>query len=106
MATKLLPATAGAATGNGPAIQIKGTDTAFNYRTFQAVGQVSTGTGSATMLIQASNDGVNFLTVGTITLSLTTTTTNDGIAIAAAWEWYRVNYNIPANGTVTVYMKA
>lgn len=105
MSTKLLPATTGAATGFSPAIEIRGTTPPFIWRTFQAVGVMSTGTAVATVTVQASNDGVNFLDLATISLTMTTTAVTDGFSTGAMWEWYRVSYSIPANGTVTVFMK-
>jgi hypothetical protein len=55
--------------------------------TFQAV---ITGTGSVTttVTIQCSLDGVNWLTLGTISLSGTTTAT-DGFVSAGEWLTYR-----------------
>ena len=80
---------------------------AYGYRSFQASGLTTTSTGAATILIQVSNDGVNYITMGTITLTLGTTTTSDGFAAANSWEYYRANLSaISGTGAlVTVYMK-
>ena len=59
----------------------------WGNRTFQAV---ITGTGAltGTILIQCSNDNVNFITLGTITLS-GTTTASDGFASSGEWAFHR-----------------
>ena len=57
--------------------------------TFQAT-VTGSGTVSATVAIEVSNDGDNFITLGTITLSGTTTAT-DGFASAANWAVVRAN---------------
>lgn len=49
---------------------------------------VGTGSVSATVLIEVSNDGSNWLTLGTIVLS-GTTSDQDGFAANAAWVWVR-----------------
>ena len=79
----------------------------YTYHSFQANGLTTTSTGAATVLIQVSDDGVNFLTLGTITLTLGTAVTSDGFAVANTWEYYRANLSA-VSGTganVTVYMK-
>jgi hypothetical protein len=79
----------------------------YTYHSFQAVGNTSASTGAATVLIQVSNDGTNFITLGTITLTLGTAATSDGFAVANTWEYYRANLSVVSgtNATVTVYMK-
>lgn len=57
--------------------------------TFQATVS-GTGTVTATVLIQVSNDGTNWITLGTITLSGTTSAT-DGFASSAPWAYVRSN---------------
>ncbi len=49
-----------------------------------------TGTVSATVAIEVSNDNTNFVTLGTITLSGTTSAT-DGFAFSAPWVYIRSN---------------
>jgi hypothetical protein len=58
-------------------------------------------------LIEVSNDGVNYITMGTITLTLGTSVTSDGFAVANSYEYYRANVSaISGTGAnVTVYMK-
>lgn len=60
-------------------------------KTFQAV-VTGSGSVSATVLIQVSNDVTNlgWITLGTITLTGTTTAT-DGFATQAGWAYYRAN---------------
>lgn len=79
----------------------------YGYRSFQAVGTVSASTGSTTVQIQASNDGTNYITLGTITLALSTSAASDGFAAANSWEYYRANVSAISGttATVTVYMK-
>jgi len=58
-------------------------------RTFQATGFTTAGAGSVTIVIEASNDNVNFLTLATITLVLGVAVTTDGTASDAAWRYVR-----------------
>jgi len=55
--------------------------------TFQAK-VAGTGTVTATVLIEVSNNGTDFILAGTITLS-GTASANDGFAIAAPWAYAR-----------------
>lgn len=58
-------------------------------RTFQASGKVSASTGAATVQIQGSNDGVNFVILDTLSLTLGTVTTSDGYESSAPWVYVR-----------------
>ncbi|TXG77634.1 hypothetical protein E6Q11_02575 [Candidatus Dojkabacteria bacterium] len=58
-------------------------------KTFQAT-VTGTGAVTATVLVEVSNNNVDFITLGTITLSGTTSST-DGFASEAPWAWYRGN---------------
>lgn len=60
-------------------------------RTFQAKGSTSASTGSASVAVQVSNDGTNWLTLGTITLSLSTSESSDGFSSDSPWEYVRGN---------------
>lgn len=60
-------------------------------RSFQAEGETSSGAGSATVDVEVSNDCVNYVTAGTITLTLSTTTSDDGFVTDAAWVCVRGN---------------
>jgi hypothetical protein len=75
-------------------------------RTFQAT-VAGTGAVSATVIIEGSNDGANFLTLGTITLS-GTTSASDGFVSDAAWGYVRARLTaISGTGAaVTVAMGA
>jgi hypothetical protein len=96
-------------TGAGTAWNPRDTSAVATYtqHSFQAVGSTSASTGAATILIQVSNDGVNYITMGTITLVLGTSATSDGFAVANSYEYYRANLSaISGTGAkVTVYMK-
>jgi hypothetical protein len=75
-----------------------------NLVTFQAVATAASGTVTGTILIQVSNDGANWITMGTITLNATTPAF-DGFASAAMWEYVRANLTaVSAATTVVVTM--
>jgi hypothetical protein len=96
-------------TGAGTAWNPRDTTAFATYvqHSFQAKGTTTSSTGAATILIEVSNDGVNFITMGTITLTLGTSATSDGFAVANTYEYYRANVSaISGTGAqVTVYMK-
>ncbi len=73
-------------------------------RTFQAA-VTGTGAVSATVLIEGSNDGVNFLLLGTITLT-GTTSASDGFVSSAAWDSVRARLTAISgtNAAVTVVL--
>jgi len=74
------------ATGAGNSVRsIRGAST------FQASGSVASATGAATIAVQVSDDNINWLTLGTITLALTTTSSSDGFASDAPWAFVRGN---------------
>lgn len=60
-------------------------------RTFQAKGSTSAGAGAAAVEVQASNDKVNWIVLGTISLTLGTTETSDGFTTDAPWRYIRGN---------------
>ena len=74
--------------------------------TFQAV-VTGTGTVSATVTIEYSNDGINVCSTvgGTITLS-GTTTSSDGFTSSSPWKYARANVTAVSGtgATVQVYM--
>lgn len=80
------------------------------YSTFQAVGSTSAGVGAATVVVQGSNDGTNWLELGTITLVLGTAETSDGFASSAPWLVVRGFVDTAGitgtDGTVTLYLGA
>ena len=73
-------------------------------RTYQAT-VLGSGAQTATVIVEGSNENINFLTLGTITLS-GTTTASDGFASEAAWVFVRARLTaISGTGaTVTVVM--
>lgn len=61
---------------------------------YQAI-VAGTGAVTATVVVEVSNDGTNFLTLGTITLS-GTTSANDGFAVGFGCKWAYVRGNVTA----------
>lgn len=98
---------AATATGAGASINLCGLDQDA-ASTFQAIGMVSASTGSAVVAIEVSNDNVNWITMGTITLTLGTAATSDGFYSQAAWNYVRANVTTltGADASVTVLMGA
>lgn len=78
---------AATAVGAGVALDVRGAP----RKALQAIGSTSAGSGSATILIQISNDGTNWFTAGTFGLTLTTTAANDVLVIEAPWAYIRAN---------------
>ena len=80
--------------------------TSGQHMSFQAFGQTSAGAGSSTIDPEASLDGTNFFSLGTITLTLSTTTSSDGFAITAPYRFLRANVTAISgtDATVTVLM--
>lgn len=70
--------------------------------TFQAVGSVSASTGAASIDVEISNNGVNWKTVGTISLTLGTSKTSDGFALDAPWVFVRGNVTSISGTDATV----
>lgn len=66
-------------------------------RTFHAI---QTGGTSATVLIEVSNDNVDFITLSTISL----TADSDGVASDAAWHYVRARISAITGGSVDVFM--
>lgn len=77
-----------AATATGAGNAIGGVNGA---KTYQAYGATSSGSGSATIVVQGSNNGANWDTIGTITLTLTTTTASDSFASEDRYGQVRMN---------------
>ena len=75
-------------------------------RTFQGTGVTSAGAGSATVIVEVSNDGTNWITMGTITLAFTTTLGTDGFTSDAPWRYLRARTTAIAgtDATVNVWM--
>ena len=80
------------------------------YKTFQASGETSAGVGAASVLIQVSSDGEDWVLMGTISLTLGTSPSADGFASNEAWPFVRAFVAIGGitgtDGTVNVMMGA
>lgn len=77
--------------------------------TFHASGTTASGSGSATILIEVSNNTSSaWITMGTITLTLGTTATADGLSKIVPWKFARARVSaISGTGaSVTVTMGA
>lgn len=84
------------ATGAGTAVA--GTQRA----TFQLFGTVSTSTGSATVLIEGSNDNVHWSTLDSLALTLGTTATMDFGVVVDPWLFVRGNVTALTGTDATV----
>jgi hypothetical protein len=75
-------------------------------KTFQASGRTSTSTGAASVLVEVSNDNVNWITMGTISLTLGTAATTDGFVSTANWTYVRgrVDSISGTGATVSLFM--
>lgn len=58
-------------------------------RTYHALGSVSSGTGAASVLIEVSNDNINFMTLATFTLTLGVAVVSDGHVSDETWAYVR-----------------
>jgi hypothetical protein len=100
---------AATATGAGTAWKPRDVPATNTYivHSFQAVGSTTNAAGATVVLVQVSDDGVNYLTLGTITLTLGTSATTDGFSVITDWNFYR-GYVSSISGTganVSLYMK-
>lgn len=78
-------------------------------RTFQGMGTTSAGSGSASIVIEASDKPspvssttADWTPLGTITLTLGTTQTNDGFVSQASWRWIRARVSAISGTDATV----
>jgi len=72
--------------------------------TIQAVETAASGTVTATIIVEVSDDGVNALTLGTITLNAATPAI-DGFAFSARWQYIRVRVTaMSAASTINVHI--
>ncbi len=60
-------------------------------KTFQSVGSVTAATGSATIAVEGSNDGLNWVSLGNVNLTLGTTVTTQSLTYTFPWRYYRSN---------------
>lgn len=87
------------ALGKGPALEV-----AQANRTFQAV-VTGQGLQSATVLIEGSLNGVDYVTLKTLTCVATDAKSVDTDAINEAWKYTRANTTaLSAGSTLNVYM--
>lgn len=78
-----------AATATGAGNAITGI---ADYKTYQAWGTTTASDGSATVLIQGSNNGgTTWDTIGTITLTLSTTASSDSFTSSDRYKQVRAN---------------
>jgi hypothetical protein len=95
-------------TGYSSAYEVVGGE----YRTFQAYGSTSSGSGAATVIIYGSNEDTQstnaLVQLGTITLTLGTTVSADGFASNAPWRFItaRVSAISGTGAAVTVNVGA
>lgn len=74
-----------------------------NAITVHATGVTSSGTGSATVIIEVSNDtSYPWLQLSTLTLTLGTTATADGAAFDAGWKFARASVSAISGTGATV----
>ena len=101
MTTRVITLLADAiAQGAGAAFQ-----PAEKQRTFQVNGATSSGTGAATVKIEVSNNGSDWLTLGTVSLTLGTTSTSDGFVSDAPWGYVRANVSAISGTDAAVTVK-
>lgn len=73
-------------------------------KTYQAIAKTTSGTGTAVITIQGSNDNENWdaTPVGSISLTLTTTYTSDSFTSNDRYAWVRANVTTLTGNTPTV----
>lgn len=74
-------------------------------KSFQLVGATATGAGTASILVQLSNDDTNWITVDTLALTLGATSTSDSHSMDAPWKYVRgvVNSITGTGATISLY---
>lgn len=94
------------ATGEGPTVTVESLRYPANNRTIQAIGSVTASTGSATITVEASNDGTNWVVLDTLSLTLGTTVTTDWFESTGMWDKMRANVTVLSGtgASVSVYM--
>lgn len=71
-------------------------------KTYQAYGTTSAGAGAATILVQGSNDGTSWDTIGTISLTLATTVSSDSFSSQDRYDQVRGNVSAISGTNATV----
>lgn len=77
---------AATATGAGQTHEVWG-----HERSFHLTGSTSAGAGAASVKVQVSNDGTNFIDLVTLSLVLGTSVVSDGFYSATPWRYVRGN---------------
>lgn len=80
-----------AQTTTGASSAIRPENLAQTNQVFQASGTTASGTGSATIKLQGSNDGTNWVDIGSISLTLGTAATSDKVVSVQNWLFVRGN---------------
>lgn len=70
-------------------------------KTYQVTGSVGSGTGTAVVTIQGSNDSVNYDNIGTVTLTLSTTPVSGSFTSQDRYAWIRPNASTLSGTTAT-----
>ena len=60
-------------------------------KTFQSTGFTTAGAGAATIAIEGSNDGINWVSLGNVNLTLGTAVTTQSLTYTFPWGYYRAN---------------
>lgn len=71
-------------------------------RTFQAYGTTTSGTGAATITVNVSHNGSDYMTLATIELPLSTVSASDGFLVDAHWEYVRAEVTAISGTGATV----
>lgn len=62
-------------------------------RSFQALGTTASGSGAAVVALLVSDDCVNYISAGTVTLTLGVAATTDGFVTDSHWKCIKANVN-------------
>lgn len=86
----------------GASAAIRAENPAQTNQVFQASGTVSVSTGTATVKLQGSNDGTNWVDVGSVTLTLGTVATSDKVVSVQNWLFVRGNVTALTGTNATI----
>lgn len=89
--TSLVLANNQTSTGIGTEGNKKVPQPGVTYKSFQSFGKTSSGVGAATIAIEASNNGIDWISLGNINLTLGTTSTTNSLTYQYPWLFYRAN---------------
>lgn len=72
-------------------------------KTFQAMGSTTSGAGSASIIIEVTNNtSWPWIVAGTLTLTLSTTPVSDGFVMQAGWKYVRARLSALSGTGATV----